>query len=99
MHAYYDHDNAWQCMRRGLCTLVPRVFAVIAPINVLPVLCEDGEVRLVNGTVPDSGRVEICFNNEWGTVCDDTWDENDAAVVLDNLDCHQQVMKSICEQE
>ena len=60
-------------------------FAVIAPINVLPVLCEDGAVRLVNGTVPDSGRVEICFNNEWGTVCDDIWDDNDATVVCRQL--------------
>ena len=58
---------------------------MIAPINVLPVLCEDGAVRLVNGTVPDSGRVEICFNNEWGTVCDDIWDDNDATVVCRQL--------------
>ena len=48
-------------------------------------LCDFGEVRLVGGSSDTEGTVELCVNDTWGTVCDDSWDDNDAGVVCGQL--------------
>lgn len=47
--------------------------------------CITGALRLVGGSNELEGRLEICINRAWGTVCSDSFSESDAKVVCRQL--------------
>ena len=49
--------------------------------------CTTGELRLVNGgqVSENQGRLEVCTNNAWGTVCNYIFDNLEANVVCSQL--------------
>ena len=47
--------------------------------------CIETKVRLVDGETPYDGRVEICVNDHWVSICMENWNDRHAAVVCRQL--------------
>lgn len=43
--------------------------------------CTDYDVQLVGGITANEGKVLMCLNGVWGTLCDQTFNSTDAQVV------------------
>ena len=54
-------------------------------------MCVTGNIRIAGGNGIE-GRVEVCINSTWGTICDGGWDNYDARVA-----CRQLGLPSSCE--
>ena len=50
-------------------------------INVAHYDCTDYDTQLVGGASPNEGKVLMCLNGVWGTLCDETFSKTDAQIV------------------
>ena len=60
----------------------------VSPLNISSqylLVCTTGEIRVQNGSTSFTGRVEVCYNDAWGTVCDDFFNDVDASVACRQL--------------
>ena len=62
--------------------------------------CVTGDIRLVNGSVPTEGRLEVCYGGVWGTITSINFDHNDARVACRQLgydsDCKRCIHVCTC---
>lgn len=76
---------------RCLESLTRRSIKILHPFNLnlnhtfSHIACTNRDIRLIGGSTSFEGRVEVCYNNNWGTVCDDQWGTPDATVACRQL--------------
>ena len=54
----------------------------------------DGDLRLVNGATPNEGRLEMYVDDQWGTICDDYWTDDEADIACRQLGYEQGTVKN-----
>ena len=58
----------------------PRFVAAVVTVR-----GNSGDLRLVGGEVGHEGRLEIYYDGQWGTVCDDYWTDHESEVACRQL--------------
>ena len=59
--------------------------------------CESGQARLVGRDVVTKGLVEVCYNDTWGQVCYQSWDDSDATVLCRQAGFSDQCQYIMCQ--
>ena len=84
----HSQDAGVQCVPRTLHSQRCIVIDTCLHLQTSPLCltgCIHGSIRLSNGSTSMEGRVEVCLNGDWGTVCGKGWSTVDANVACRQL--------------
>ena len=88
MHNCQTHDDAGVVCQGSIQNIIVIPFftlVLISDVSTEQSVCGDGDVRLMGGGTSNQGRVEVCVNNAWGTVCHNSRGYQEANVVCGQL--------------
>ncbi len=68
-----------------MCSRFKEFLLVFTEVFFLLSDCKDGDIRLVGVSNPLEGRLEVCYDGVWGTVCHNHWNALDASVACFQL--------------
>ena len=54
-------------------------------ISMTAIPCASGDIRMVGFARGNDGRVDICIDGRWGSICDEGWSTVDAQVACTQL--------------
>ena len=60
--------------------------------------CKDGDLKLVGGISENEGRLEVCFDQRWGTINGDGWTHVDTQVACRQLGYSTSGMQKQCQK-
>lgn len=61
---------------------------VLMLIFLISAACMEGNIRIADNSTHGGsiwGRVEVCMDGRYGTICDDSWDSEDSSVVCNQI--------------
>ena len=73
----------YECNKRITKILLSNLSVAI--VHTTPSNCTEGNVQLAEGDSEYGGRVEVCINKAWGTVCSPGWGNQEARVVCNQI--------------
>ena len=74
-----------RCFSKSPCCLIKSSLTALSLSISDSTGCTDGALRFADGIIENEGRIEVCYDGVWGTICDDGWDTTDAHVVCQQM--------------